>query len=77
MSMKLRVKIVLLVILGISTLGLRRTSAEEACGPTSCARVMENGNPVGYGCVAEGSVNRKCTATLSGCTFDSCPGYSD
>ena len=71
-SIRIRIKVLLLIVLGMSTIGLTGATAEEGCIAESCARVIENGQPVGYGCVAEGSVKRKCTATLSGCTFDSC-----
>jgi len=72
-----RIKLLLLILLAFATIGLTRATAEEACGPESCAAVLENGRQVGFGCVAEGSVRRQCTATLSGCVYDACPSVAD
>ena len=77
MSTKIRIKFLFLIVLVFSTIGLTRATAEEACGPESCAAVIENGRQVGFGCVAEGSVRRECTATLSGCVYDSCPSLGE
>src|SRR5215831_7937326 len=72
-SKRIKLKLLLLIVLAISALGLNRANA-GSCVAESCAVVVENGKPVGYGCVAEGNIQQRCTATLDGCAFDSCSG---
>jgi hypothetical protein len=72
LSTRVRIKLLLLIILGVSAVGLTRATGAESCAPESCAVVVENGQPVGYGCVAEGAVSQKCTATLRGCAYEAC-----
>jgi hypothetical protein len=69
----IKVKLLVLLLLCAATVGLSRATAEEICSAQSCVRVTDDrGRPVGYGCVKEGTIARKCTATLNGCTYDSC-----
>lgn len=72
LSNRIRIKILTLLILTISTWGLTRANAQAGCGPEECVRITENRRPVGHGCISGGTVNRRCTATMSGCFFESC-----
>lgn len=64
----LRMKLMLLLLLGLVTLGvnLGGTGVRAECG--ACARVMsDNGHViVGYGCIQ--SSGTSCSATSTGCT---------
>lgn len=68
---RVRIKVLLLIVLSISAAGLSRATA-ESCAAESCARVVERGRAAGYGCVFEGTVPQRCTATLNGCVYESC-----
>lgn len=64
----LRVKIALLMILGLSTVGVNLFGSTSACN--QCAVIRDsNGWQIGYGCVSGFSWGwASCTASASGCT---------
>jgi hypothetical protein len=68
---RVRIKVLLLIVLSISAVGLSRATA-ESCAAESCARVVERERETGYGCVLEGTIAQRCTATLNGCVYESC-----
>jgi hypothetical protein len=68
---RIRIKVLLLIVFSVSAVGLNRATA-ESCAAESCARVVERERAAGYGCVLEGTVAQRCTATLNGCVYESC-----
>jgi len=68
LNFRVRVKLVLLLILVLSTLGLNKATA---CALQHCVPLYHDGKLMGYGC-AEGGGFIECFAQVEGCTIIYC-----
>jgi hypothetical protein len=65
MKRSLRIKLVLLLALFVSTIGANLPATARAC--QGCSWIYDHGKVIGYGCVNQGTV-QACQATSQGCT---------
>ncbi len=69
-SLRFRVKLLFLLLLGIATLGSNsKGSVATAVSCGKCDFIYQNGQLVGYACIHTGT--HGCTATTEGCDFTS------
>ena len=68
LNFRVRVKLVLLLMLVLSTVGLNKS---KACALQHCVPLFKNGELMGYGC-AQGGGFIECYAQVEGCTIIYC-----
>lgn len=69
LTFRVRVKLALLLILVLSTLGLNKA---RACDLQHCQPLYKDGQLMGYGCAGGSGGYIECFATVEGCTIIYC-----